>query len=112
MNDIETRIQHNELQDHLDSEVAADLRAEAVDREANFLMEEGQEFHPFGWDNFCEAMQELGGAELMQLEMYASFAAKKNYENEFTNRALALCLTKAVTEYWRRLALMRAEKNV
>lgn len=100
------------LNDHLAKEEAMDKRAERVQEMADFLMEEGQEYHPYSLKNFWEALRECSEAGELWICTTISSAVNLKMENSVLNEMAVKSIKDMVEIYWERLALKEAERRV
>lgn len=91
-----------ELAAHEAQEVASDLRHECKRLKVEDSLREGSEYYPFGWTNFCEAMQNLSAAQLFCLDVQAGSAHKM--KSEYAYQLLGCALVTAIEDYWRKAA--------
>lgn len=110
MRHIEDRIFNRDLQNHLDAEVEAECRAEAVEAYATFLTRPGAEFYPWTRAHFEEALGNAPDPEQRVVWSTVSVAVDGDLKHDLANHLAITALRSLVENYWKKAALQEAQK--
>lgn len=109
--EIADRAFKSELNRHIEDETEKDRRAESAERRARFMMQKDQEYYPWTFEHFEEAI--ANALKFERLIVWSCIAKairvslNKPEENEF---ALSV-LQDMVESYWHKLAVQKANKQ-
>ena len=110
-NTAEDRAFRRDLNHFLDAEAAAVRRYELIEEQALYLVQEGQDFHPWTFEHFEEAMGNASsGNRILAFATIAS-AVDMKLDNHLANHAALTAVKQLVEEYWLECAKREAEKN-
>ena len=97
---------------HINNEDEADRKAAMIKEAAKDLVQPGQEFHPWTFDNFTEAIENAPRGERMVMFASISEADHRGLNDNFANHLALTSITKMVEDYWNRAAIVQAEKDL
>lgn len=108
---IERKAFRSDLNHFLDAEAAAVHRHELIEEQALYLVQEGQEFHPWTFEHFEEAIGNAPNGD--QVVMFATIASAVDLhlDNLYANHAALTAVKQLVENYWLKCARHEAEKN-
>ena len=112
MKHIEDRIFNHDLQKHLDSEVEAECRAEAVEAYATSLTRPGAEFYPWTRAHFEEALGNAPEAAQQVVWAATTSAVELGLNNEYSNHLALTTIRSLVENYWKEIALHDAAAHL
>lgn len=108
---IEKRTFRADLNRFLDAEAAAERRAELIEEQALYLVQEGQEFHPWTFEHFEEAMGNASRGDRIVVFATVASATDLHLDNHVANRTALIAIKGLVENYWLDCARQEAEKN-
>lgn len=108
---IEKRAFRADLNRFLDAEAAAERRAELIEEQALYLVQEGQEFYPWTFDHFEEALGNAPSGDRICMYATVASAVDLHLENHHANHAALTAVRRLVEKYWLACAKHEAEKN-
>jgi predicted Zn-dependent protease len=100
-----------DLDRHLAEEERQTKQEEAIQQQADYLVEKGQDYYPFDYGNFGEALAEMPNGAKMALCAIAQVASEEP-DNNHVHSMVATALLSYVREYWEGLALREAETYI
>ena len=87
------------LNHHLNKESEAERRAEMVEQRTKDLMQVGEAWHPWTFENFEEAIVEAPKAERMQMFILIASAVDLGLKNDHGNHLALVGLRQLVERY-------------
>ena len=90
----------------------AEQRQEMIEAMARDLVQPGQEYDPWKYDNFMEAIE--NAPDMMQRVMFVTVAVACDSElkNDYSNHLALTSIKKLVEDYWFEVAKVKAEKEM
>ena len=111
-NDTGDRAFRSELNQHLAKEVAQELRAEAVKELARYMVQKDEEFYPWTFEHYEEAIANASKVERLVLWSALLKVANDGLKNSSKNEFALSILQETVERYWYNLALQEADKHI
>lgn len=110
-NTAEDKAFRSDLNRFLDAEAAAVRRYELIEQQALYLVQEGQDFHPWTFERFEEAIGNApSGDRILAFATIAS-AVDMKLDNHYANHVALTAVQQLVEKYWLECAKQEAEKN-
>lgn len=109
---IERKAFRSALNRFLDAEAAAERQAELIEEQALYLVQKGQEFYPWTFDHFEEAIGNAPNGD--RIAMFATIAAAVDLhlDNHHANHIALTAVKQLMEKYWMKCALYSlGEKN-
>jgi hypothetical protein len=94
------RARDNELSRYLAKQEAAEIRAAMVEQRTKDLMQVGQDFYPWEFANFEEAVDNAPLAERKIMFSFIAAAVGSGFNNEYANHAALVAVRQLVERYW------------
>ena len=85
-----------ELHTFLEDQVSAERKAELLNEQAQYLIQPGQEYDPFTFDHFEEALANAPKGDRMAV----AAAVDLKMDNHFSNHMALVALHQVVERYW------------
>jgi hypothetical protein len=108
---IERKAFRADLNRFLDAEAAEVRRGELIEEEALYLVQEGQEFHPWTLEHFIEAIENAPSGDRILMFATIASAVDLHLDNHLANHAALSAVKQLVEKYWLDCAMKEAEKN-
>lgn len=108
---IERKAFRSDLNRFLDAEAAEVRRHELIEEEALYLVQEGQEFHPWTFEHFEEAIGNAPTGDRKVMFATIASAVDLNLDNPHANSVALVAVKQLVEKYWLACAKHEAEKN-
>ena len=108
---IEDRTFRSDLNRFLDAEAAAVRRYELIEQQALYLVQEGQDFHPWTFERFEEAIGNAPSGDRIAMFAIIASAVDLHLDNHFANHAALTAVQQLVEKYWLKCARYEVEKN-
>lgn len=103
------RAQRNELNRFLGKEAAEERHAEEIEQRAKDMMQVGEEYHPWTFANFDEAIGNAPDAERMVMFATIAAAVDLDLKNEYSNHMALVAIRQLNERYWMEAATRAAE---
>ena len=101
-----------DLNNHFCREAEADRKVAMIEERAKDMTQPGEEFHPWTFDHFTEAIGNAPRGEQMVMFASISEAEHRGLNDNFANNLALTSITKMVKDYWNRAAIVQAEKDL
>lgn len=98
----------SELNAYLDKEAEKEREAEMAEDYAKHLLEEGEEFHPWTFAHFEEAIANASYPERMTAYVTIATAVELHLSNVYSNHMAVEALRQLVENYWEEAAKQKA----
>lgn len=108
---IERKAFKSDLNRYLDAEAAKERRYELIEEQALYLVQEGQEFHPWTFDHFEEAIGNAPNGDRIVMFATIASAVDLHLDNHYANHTALTAVKQLVEKYWLACAKHEAEKN-
>ena len=108
---IERRAFRADLNRFLDTEAAKERRDEQIEEQALYLVEVGQEFHPWTFEHFEEAIGNAPNGDRVCVYANVASAVDLHLDNHYANHAALTAIQQLVEKYWLDCAMKEAEKS-
>jgi hypothetical protein len=105
------RGQRNELNRFLAAEHTQEIRAEQIEQRAKSLMRVGEEYHPWSFENFEEAIGNAPDAERKVMFATIAEAVASGLKNDHCNHMALVAIRQMNERYWTKLAVCVAERD-
>lgn len=105
------RGQRNELNRFLERESLAEVRAEQTEQRAKDLMRMGEEYHPWTFENFEEAIGNAPDANRKIMFATIAEAVSVGLVDNHRNHLALVAVRQLVERYWTELAVSVAERD-
>lgn len=103
------RARNADLNRHLAQQEAADHRAELVEARTKQLMDKGEDYHPWTFENFTEAIENAPEAERKMMFNLIAAAVDLGLNNDHGNHMALVGLRQLVERYCTKGAAARAD---
>lgn len=100
------------IEHHLKTLDEAEAEAERVEQRAKYLTQPGEEFHPWTFDNFEEAIGNAPEAERKVMFATIAAAVDSNLKNDNNNHLALVSVRCMVERYWLEIATKKAEREL
>ena len=100
-----------DLNTFFEDQVSADRRAEFINEQAQYLIQPGQEYDPFTFEHFEEALVNAPKGDRMAVFATVAAAIDLKLDNHFSNHIALVALHQVVERYWLNCARQQAEKS-
>lgn len=101
-----------ELNAYLDKCAAAERHAEAVEERAKYLMQIGEDFHPWTFQNFTEAIENAPDAYRKTMFACIAEAVNSGLQNNHANHLALVAVRQLVERYWTECAAKAADAEL
>jgi hypothetical protein len=108
---IERKAFRSDLNHFLDTAAAAERRAELIEEQALYLVQEGQEFHPWTFDHFEEAIGNAPNGDRIVMFATVASAVDLHLDNHYANYTALSAVKRLVEKYWLECATQEAGRN-
>jgi hypothetical protein len=108
---IERREFRRDLNRYLDTEAAKERQYQLIEEQALYLVEVGQEFHPWTFEHFEEAIGNAPSGDRIAVFATIASAVDLHLDNLYANHAALSAVQQLVEKYWLKCARHEAEKN-
>lgn len=109
--DIEAKAFRSDLNRYLDAEAAKERRDELIEEQAAYLVQVGQEFHPWTFDHFEEAIGNAPNGDRIVMFATIASAVDLHLDNHFANHTALTAVQHLVEKYWLKCAKHQAENQ-
>lgn len=108
---IEKKAFRADLNHFLDAEAAKERQDELIEEQASYLVQEGQEFYPWTFDHFEEAIGNAPNGD--RITMFATIAAAVDLRlnNQYANHTALVAIRQLAERYWLACAKHEVNKN-
>jgi len=103
------RAQRNELNRFLDKQDDEERHAEEIGQRAKDMMQVGEEYHPWTFTNFEEAIGNAPDSERMVMFATISAAVDLDLKNDHSNHIALVAIRQLSERYWMEAATRAAE---
>jgi len=108
---IERKAFRSDLNRFLDAEAAEVRRGELIEQCAVDSVQPGQEFYPWTFEHFEEAIGNAPNGDLVCMYATVAAAVDLSLDNHLANHAALSAVKQLVEKYWLECARHDAEKN-
>lgn len=108
---IEGKAFRSDLNHFLDAEAAEVHRHELIEEQALYLVQTGQEFHPWTFKHFEEAIGNAPNGDRKVMFATIASAVDLNLDNHHANTCALIAVKQMVEKYWVKIAQQHAEDN-
>lgn len=105
------RAQRNELNRFLADQEEEELRAERVEERTKELMQPGEDYHPWTFENFEEAIENAPDAQRKTLFACVTEAVGTGLNNDHANHLAMVAMRQLVERYWQDVSSKIAENE-
>ena len=91
---------------------AAERRAAMVEQRTKDLMQVGEEYHPWSFQNFEEAIANAPDSDRVLMFTYIAAAVDQGLKNDHTNHLALVGLRQLVERYWTKCAAQAADEEL
>jgi hypothetical protein len=109
--DIERKAFRSDLSRYLDAEAAKERQNQLIEEEALYLVEVGQEFHPWTFEHFEEAIGNAPNGDRIAVFASVASAVDLQLNNQYANHLALTAIQQLVEKYWLGCAKHEAKKN-
>jgi len=100
-----------DLNTFLDNEASLERRAELIVKHARDLIREGEEFHPWTFNHFEEAMVNAPEGQLIAVFVTIAAAVDLDLKNDHSNHMALVAVRQLMERYWFDCAMQEVKKN-
>jgi hypothetical protein len=108
---IERKAFRSDLNRFLDAEAAEVRRYELIEEQALYLVQEGQDFHPWTFEHFTEAIENAPKGDCIAMFASVASAVDLQLNNQYSNHMALSAIQQLVEKYWLKCATHEAGKN-
>lgn len=108
---IERKAFRSDLSRYLDAEAIKERRYELIEEQALYLVRPDQEFHPWTFDHFEEAIGNAPNGDRILMFATIASAVDLSLDNLYANHTALTAVKQLVEKYWLACAKHEAEKN-
>ena len=105
------RVFKSELDDFLSEQARTQRRAELIDQYALYLIQKGEEYYPWTFVHYEEAMGNAPEADRRVAFITVAAAVDLGLCNEHANHLALTAIRKLAEDYWKSIASEEAEKR-
>jgi len=100
-----------DLNAHLDNEAFLERQAESIEQHARDLIQKGEEFYPWTFKHFEEAISNARSGERKVMFATIASAIDLHLDNHHANAVALVAVKQLVERYWLNSAILEARKS-
>jgi len=108
---VERKAFRDDLNRFLDAVAAEERRYELIEQESLNQIQPGQEFYPWTFEHFEEAIGNAPNGDRAIVFASIASAVDQHLDNDFTNHTALVAIRQLVERYWLACAEHEAKKN-
>jgi len=108
---IETKAFRSDLNRYLDTEAAKERRAESIVQHARDLIQQGEEFYPWTFNHFEEAIGNAPRGYCVLMFATITAAVDLDLKNDHSNHMALVAVRQLMERYWLDCAIQEVKKN-